>query len=565
MFDLETASADRLHTSERGSFVRLAGYCTDPAEVATRITTEPGELVEAISSSTGAVVGHNILAFDLPALAVHHGLDLAALAETDRLRDTRLLAQLDDPPWSGKVGRNRRGYYSLDQVAARLGLHGKSDDLAELAKAHGGFTQIPVDDERFRAYLRGDVASTATLAEHLPVTDYAAREHRAVARLTAATTVTGFRVDTELLAERLAEGQAQREEILARLHAEHGLPITDAKGRQIKSPAATEAGKEAIRAAFAERGVTLPVTAKSGAPDLSKLTLTDLARRRPQVAELAGDVLGLNGIRTVYGTVSEQLAADRVHPAIWPGQSSGRWSVTSPGLTVFGKRDGKYREREIFLPEPGEVLLAADLDQVDLRAVAAMSGDAAFARLFEPGRDVHAEVARVAFGDPSRRQDAKAIGIGWAYGRSGRSMAERDGVDPEKAVSFCNTMAEQFPDVAAWQAAVREQAEQTEHLDNGWGRVMRCDVESAYTQAPALVGQGCARDMLVEGILRLPAEVAAMIRTVVHDEVVFSVPADRADEVAEVIRDALTIEFRGVPVTAGVAGPGRNWGALYAK
>ncbi len=564
-FDLETADARTLHTGQPGSFVRLAAYSTDRGTATPRLTTEAGELVEAIEHSHAPVIGHNILGFDLPALAVHHGLDLAALAETDRIRDTRLLAQLDDPPWSGKFGRNPRGYYSLNQVAERLGLPGKSDDIADLAKAHGGFEQIPTDDARFRDYARADVTATAALAEHLPVTDYAVREHRAVARLTAASTVTGFRVDTELLNQRLDEGRQQREQILARLHAEHGLPLTDAKGRPIKSPAATEAGKEAIRTAFAERGVELARTAKSGQVDLSKSMLSDLAERRPEVADLAGDVLALNGIRTVYATVSEHLAGDRVHPAIWPGQSSGRWSVTSPGMTVFGKRDGKYREREIFLPEHGEVLLAADLDQVDMRAVAALSGDRAYQRLFEPGADAHTEIARRAFGDSSRREDAKAIGHGWNYGRSARSMAERDGVDPEKAMIFCNSMREQFPDVVAWQASVREQAEQTQQLDNGWGRVMRCDADSAYTQAPALVGQGCARDMLVEGILRLPAEVAAMIRTVVHDEVVFSVPAEHAAEIAEVIQQALTHEFRGVPVTAGVSAPAPNWGALYAK
>ncbi len=565
VLDLETASATELHTAERGSFVRLAGY-TDPREpTTTRITTEAGELVEAIEHTDAPVVGHNILGFDLPALAIHHGLDLPALAETDRIRDTRLLAQLDDPPWAGKFGRNRRGYYSLDAVADRLGVAGKSDDLAELAKLHGGFAAIPVDDERFRDYLRGDVTATAALATALPTSDYTRREHRAVARLTAASTVTGFRVDTTLLAQRVEEGRAQRQRIVDKLHAEHGLPITDGKGREINSPAATEAGKAALAAAFAERGVSLPTTAKSGAPDLSKATLTELAERRPEVAELAADVLALNGIRTVYGTVADHLVGDRVHPQIWPGQSSGRWSVTRPGMTVFGKRDGKYREREIFLPEPGHVLLAADLDQVDMRAVAAMSGDTAYQRLFEPGRDAHTEVAQRVFGDPARREDAKMISHAFNYGRSTNSLIERDGVDPEKAITFAREMREQFPGITAWQESVREQARETGLLDNGWGRTMRCDPDSAHTEAPALVGQGCARDMLVEGILRLPTDISAMIRTVVHDEVVFSVPAEHAGEIAEVIQQALSIQFRGVPVTAGITGPAPNWGALYAK
>ena len=61
-------------------------------------------------------------------------------------------------------------------------------------------------------------------------------------------------------------------------------------------------------------------------------------------------------------------------------------------------------------------------------------------------------------------------------------------------------------------------------LGNGFGRLMRVDPERAYTQAPALIGQGTARDLMAEGILRLPVEVVPMLRCFVHDELVFSVP-----------------------------------------
>lgn len=567
VLDLETADARELFTRAPGEFVRLAGYTECPSDPsATRITEHPGELVAAIESGTGPVIGHNILGFDLLALATHHGLDLPALANSDRIRDTRLLAQLVDPPWAGKFKRNTRGYYSLDQVASRLGVAGKTDDLAALAKAHGGFDKIPTGDPEFREYLRGDVTAASAVAELLPVDDYARREHRVVARL-AATSVTGFRVDTELLNQRLADGAQHRERLIEQLHTGYGLPLVDEKGKAMRSPAATTAGKNVLQEAFAHLGIRLPKTA-TGAPSLSKQTLTALRTKfadRPDVVGLCDLVLALNGIRTVYATVSEHLTGDRVHPVIWPGQSSGRWSVTNPGMTVLGKRAGKHVEREIFLPEPGEVLLAADLDQVDMRAVAALSGDREYRKLFEPGMDAHTEIARRAFGDASRREDAKAIGHGWNYGRSANAMIEQDGIDPEKAITFCREMAEQFPDVVAWQESVRAQARETELLDNGYGRTMRCAAGEAHTEAPALCGQGCARDMLVDGILNLPAEVAAMLRTVVHDELIFSVPADSVPEVSAAIREALTVECYGVPVTAGVTGPASNWGALYAK
>ena len=97
---------------------------------------------------------------------------------------------------------------------------------------------------------------------------------------------------------------------------------------------------------------------------------------RPDVAALVDVVSGLNGVRTVYETIAQHTGPDgRVHPSIGMFQASGRWSLIKPGLTVLGKRDGKHVEREVLLPEPGHVVIAADLSQVDARALAALSQD----------------------------------------------------------------------------------------------------------------------------------------------------------------------------------------------
>ena len=258
-------------------------------------------------------------------------------------------------------------------------------------------------------------------------------------------------------------------------------------------------------------------------------------------------VLALNGVRSVYGTVETYMARGRVHPEVDARQASGRVSVTKPGLTVFGKRDGRHIEREIFIPEPGHVLLAADMSQVDMRAIAALSQDPDYRRLFEPGVDAHAETSRMVWGTGSRRDEAKAIGHGWNYGRGPRGIAAGAGISLEAAEEFDRAMTENFPTLVEWRTEVRERAAGGDLLDNGWGRLMRPDPDRSWTQAPALMGQGGARDLMMEAVLRLPLDLVPMLRAIVHDELVFSVPADDVDEIRAEVLKAMTFEWTGVP------------------
>ena len=71
----------------------------------------------------------------------------------------------------------------------------------------------------------------------------------------------------------------------------------------------------------------------------------------------------------------------------------------------------------------------------------------------------------------------------------------------------------------AWTAEIRELAKAGNLLDNGFGRLMRPDPARYYTQAPALMGQGTAADILKEAILRLPdPDFRPLVKLSVHDE-----------------------------------------------
>jgi DNA polymerase-1 len=156
-------------------------------------------------------------------------------------------------------------------------------------------------------------------------------------------------------------------------------------------------------------------------------------------------VLNLMGIitttRTVYATTLTYLAADgRVHPKVSMRQASGRASVTEPGMTVYGKHNGKHVEREVYVADDGEVLITCDASQVDMRAIAGHCQDPNYMAMFAVGRDAHSEIALQVFGSADFRQNAKAIGHGWNYGLGARKMIE-NGLDPMLVKTFMNGMA----------------------------------------------------------------------------------------------------------------------------
>jgi DNA polymerase I len=125
-------------------------------------------------------------------------------------------------------------------------------------------------------------------------------------------------------------------------------------------------------------------------------------------------------------------------------------------------------------------------------------------------------------------------------------------------------MRESFPRLEEWKGETREIGAATGLLVNDFGRRMRLNPEWAYTQAPALMGQGGTRDILAEGLLKLPASILPMLRVVVHDEIVLSIPEDIVEDVCRTVIECMTFEHRGVPITWGQSKPGKSWADCYA-
>lgn len=578
VFDLETGSADDRY-DDPPNFVRVCGARRGDDYFS---TTDARSFARMIGSAP-AVIGHNILSFDLPVLAGANpgSVDMLAMTRAGRVWDTMVAESLLDPPEaddrSGAVERAMKRY-ALDATCIRHELKGKVGALVVMAGKHGGYTQIPVDDPEYLAYLRGDVDATAVLARlQLPHrTPYLMREMR-VHALGSVMTQAGVELDVNLATERDNTIRKHKAELTATLIDRYGLVTTKADGKPATSPHTTASGKASIVAAFESLGVPpheLPRTPK-GEPSFGGEGMHALGERHGgAVAELCEVIADLAGQRTVYGTALQHLRSNgRVHPQNRPYQASGRWSVVRPGMTVFGKRGGRVVEREVFRASEGHVLVAFDLAQIDMRAIAAHCQDPAYlAILSDPARDLHSEIAARLWGGPvtanPMREKAKACGHGWNYGLGVEGLSVNAGIPLADAERFNLTMTSMFPLLVSWRERVRLMAK-LGPLDNGFGRWMRCDPRRAYTQGPALMGQGTARDLILECGLRLPDDIARMLRVLVHDEFVAEVPVADCVEVAHEIRTACTFDWAPpgatipVPIRADISGFSKTWSGCY--
>ena len=469
----------------------------------------------------------------------------------------------------------------------------------------GTFHLIPEDDPDLRAYLEGDLLASEQIylkLEHLLNDSYVQRELE-VQRTLQYMVHAAWRVDRSRLSEAMRAEAADFSQALAELaKLAPGVPMDAA------APLRTTRGQAAFEQALLNSGVLpsdLPRTEKTGKVCTSRDALsagdwvTSEVRtgkrwysrsRRTWEKSLRKVKVRKPGLRQRYphheqvqrlcelATVVsapdrkmpelDALADDQgvFHSSIGSMQVTGRFAMTRPSVTNIGKRGKGLEQRALFLPRnDGEVLLCADLDQCDMRVVAALCQDPEYMKLFEPGRDAHMETAFLVFHERTKtaRTKAKAIGHAANYGASEATVVATSGQSARDVATYFQVRRETYPLLTRWQEEVRAEAETGLIKDNGWGRPMRCDRPSAHTQGPALYGQSGTREILMGGILRMPHTVRKMLVAVVHDEVVLSVPRGEFDEISGVVKEALTCRWRDVDFTCGTSRPGENWRECY--
>src|SRR5262249_49745400 len=153
--------------------------------------------------------------------------------------------------------------------------------------------------------------------------------------------------------------------------------------------------------------------------------LEELAENH-EVPKLVLEYRQLTKLKSTYIDTLPQLIdpqTGRVHTTFnQTGTATGRLSSNNPNLQNIPIRTELGREiRAAFVAQDGNLLLAADYSQIELRLLAHYSEDSLLTKAFREGHDIHQLTASEVFGVPANeinaehRRRAKAVNFGIVY------------------------------------------------------------------------------------------------------------------------------------------------------
>ncbi|HTG39172.1 DNA polymerase I [Sphingomonas sp.] len=400
---------------------------------------------------------------------------------------------------------------------------------------------------------------------------------RPLVRVIAEMEMAGVKVDAATLSRLSEEFAGQMALLETQIHGLAGGPFT------IGSP------KQLGDVLFDRMGLKGGRKGKSGVYSTDVNELERLAGDGVEIARKVLDWRQLSKLKSTYTDALQQQInpqTGRVHTSYsLTGAQTGRLSSTDPNLQNIPIRTETGRQiRDAFVAEPGNVILAADYSQIELRLAAHIADVPALRDAFAAGEDIHNRTATELFGEVNRdtRARAKTINFAILYGISRWGLAGRLDVSSDEAQSMIDRYFERFPGINRYIADTLAEAKERGYTTTLFGRKThfprirasnpneRAGSERAAINAPI---QGTSADIIKRAMTRMgPALIEARLPDVrmlmqVHDELVFELPAGDVDAARPVIERVMAtaaeplIELT-VPLAIEI-GVGPSWGAAH--
>ncbi len=325
---------------------------------------------------------------------------------------------------------------------------------------------------------------------------------------------------------------------------------------------------------------------KSGGYSTAAGVLEDLRGDHPIIDHIL-NYRGLSKLKSTYIDALPPLInpkTGRIHTSFSQTRViTGRLSSSDPNLQNIPIRDPLGRQiRTAFIAAPGCHLLAADYSQIDLRALAHLSGDENLIQAFRHDEDIHTTTASQIYGvSPSQvtadmRRFAKTINFGVIYGMSEYGLQQATELSREEAAKFIKAYFEKYPGVKWYMELTKEQARSEGYVQTILGRkryvpemrsANRQVREAAERMAINMPVQGTSADIIKRAMIDILREMQqqqlqSKMLLQVHDELIFEVPERELDLMKKYIPDimsrALTLT---VPLKVDTK-IGLNWGEM---
>lgn len=368
------------------------------------------------------------------------------------------------------------------------------------------------------------------------------------------------------------------------------LEIRDAIFNQVGTPFNLNSTQQLSNALFNQLGITPPDGTKktaSGHYSTNATVLEALKEKHPIVEQ----VLEYREMAKLKSTYVDALPTQinpttgRVHTSYnQVGTSTGRIASQKPNLQNIPIRTELGRKvRDAFVAEEGNVLLAVDYSQVELRIVAHMADDKAMLDAFLNDQDIHATTAaainNVSLEEVTKemRRHAKAINFGLIYGMSAFGLTRTTDLTLAEAENFVKAYFTEFPGVRDYLDEIKRKAAKDEFVETLLGRkryfrglgkqknrLIRQREEREAINAPI---QGTAADIMKLAMLKVSdalnqSGLKAKILLQVHDELVLECPVKELEKTVELVKKEMSSAYKiSVPLKTD-ARSGLNWGKM---
>ncbi len=262
---------------------------------------------------------------------------------------------------------------------------------------------------------------------------------------------------------------------------------------------------------------------------------------------------------------------------------TGRLSSNNPNLQNIPIRTDRGREiRKAFIPRDADhILVSADYSQIELRIVAAISGDPAMSEAFKANKDIHTATAAKVYKVPEdevtkdQRRKAKSVNFGIVYGQGAFGLAQNLQIKQAEAKEIIDNYKVEFAGVTKYMEDMINFARDNGYVQTILGRkrwlrdinsgnfVVRGLAERNAINSPI---QGTAADMIKLAMIKIHTAFkehgfkSTMVLQV-HDELVFDVLKEELEAIKPVILNCMQTAMKlpnGIPIIAEV-GEGENW------
>ncbi|MFT7395489.1 MAG: DNA polymerase-1 [Flavobacterium sp.] len=261
--------------------------------------------------------------------------------------------------------------------------------------------------------------------------------------------------------------------------------------------------------------------------------------------------------------------------------ATGRLSSTNPNLQnipIRTERGQKIRKAFIARDE-NYTIISADYSQIELRIIAALSGEENMIKAFLSNEDIHKSTASKVFDVPSeevtreQRSHAKTVNFGIIYGVSAFGLSNQTNLSRKESADLIEAYYQSYPRLKSYIQEQIEFARENGYVQTILGRrrylkdinsqnaMVRGGAERNAVNAPI---QGSAADIIKIAMINIHKKLVtenwkSKMLLQVHDELVFDAHNSELEKIQTMIKYEMENAFKlDVPLTVEL-GMGKDW------